>query len=225
MIELTAHCMLANEEVWIGHVLEPLLDVCEQVLIYDCASKDRTPEIIQAVLASKDWPAEVEFVEFDVMSPKLNGRVRQMMTDRTKTEWAIIVDGDEYTPVEMLRAIKQIGMPEGKKLGFTSYQTVQFIDGQFWKGEKFGKQSLFHAPTSIWRGDYPWESPHWYDFPETYYHFKGIPEGIDLHYLQRSPLDESTYHRKDNTRVPQPVTEPMILPLDLSKWENPYNVS
>ena len=221
MTDLTAHIMVRNEENWIGHILESAVSVMDHTIIVDTGSTDRTIAVINNVLVGipKD---KFTLIVCPPLTPKENGEMRQTMTDLTPTEWAIIIDGDEYYSPEMLKALKETQIPETAKLGFTLLRTLQYVDGKFWEAESWNKQATFHAKTTKWEKDYPWEGPSWYKHPETFFYYPGI-EGLDFHHLARSSKDAETPHRMDNTRLLQPRIAEASLPLDLSKWPNPYN--
>ncbi len=220
-MELTAHVMIRNEEYWLGYVLDSLLQVMDEVIVVDTGSSDNTVDVVRRVM--KEHPnCRTQFLCYGHLTPEENGQARQWMTDRTHTEWAMIVDGDEYYAPETLQKIKSTPLPPTARLGFTTLQVLQHKDGKFWLAERWSKQALFHAPTTRWTGKYPFEGPEpWYAQPETFYYYEDTI-GLDFHHLMRSGQDMNTPHRHDNIRVPQPVSSPFELPFELGKWRNPY---
>ena len=221
MNKITAHVMVRNEEYWIGHILIPVLQVFEHVIIADTGSSDDTLKIVGQVL--QGVPNEkYELIVTAPLTPKENGEMRQHMTDITPTEWAMIVDGDEYYTIEALEKLMATDIPETARLGFTLLETLHCKDRQFWGAETWNKQATFHAKTTKWHNAYPWEGPSWYNQPETFFYYPAGVEGYDFHHLQRSSKDAMTPHRLDNTRSPQPLNREVTLSLDLWKWPNPY---
>lgn len=221
MPDITAHVMVRNEAYWIGYVLPQLLQELDFVLIADCGSKDGTVGVIKQVLEecpTKNWV----FHQFEPMTAALNGYVRQNLTDETQTEWAIIVDGDEWYSNATLKKIKDTQVPDNAKLGFTTLDVLREEAGQFWIAERWSKHATFRVNATKWAGAYPFEGPLCYNEPDVKFYYEECV-GLDFHHLERSPLDRETPHRHDNIRLKQPLSIPLILPFELGKWPNPYN--
>ncbi len=217
---ITAHVMVKNEEYWVGHILRPLLEVLDFVLVADCGSTDRTQAIIKEVLYPH--PQKSRFFSLGALTPEENGQVRQFLTRCTQTEWAMIVDGDEYYPEGVLRKICDTDLPSRARLGFTTLQTVVWKDGQFWNADLWSKQAMFHVPSTAWSGPYPYEGPNTYHDEEGRYYYADCL-GLDFHHLDRSSDDEATLHRRDGTReLPRASSGPVELPFELGPWLNPY---
>lgn len=219
-VQLTAHVMLRNEEYWVGYILDALLQVMDEVIIIDTGSTDNTVDVVRRALKEHPY-CKSQFLCYGTLTPEENGQARQWMTDKTRTEWGMIVDGDEYYSPEALEAIKAIELPSTARLGFTTLQVLQHRDDKFWLAEKWSKQALFYVPDTKWSGKYPFEGPTNYDKPETFYYYEDVL-GWDFHHLKRSSKDAETLHRHDNIRTFQPVSAPCELPFELGKWKNPY---
>lgn len=214
MLDLTAHMMLRNESFWIGYVLAAACRVLDKIIVIDCGSEDATPDIVRHV--QKYYPETIHFETTGPLTEAENGAIRQYMTDNTKTEWAAIIDGDELYSVEALWNILNTGMPKWARLGFGLLKVVDFVDGQFVIREQFNRQLLFHAPSTKWKGVFPFDAPNWYDVPASFYYLTNV-QGWDLAHLPRSPLDAVTRHRHSNDGIRQttPITGvlPEMLPL------------
>jgi glycosyltransferase involved in cell wall biosynthesis len=220
-MELTAHVMLRNEEYWVGYVLESVLKVMDEVIIIDTGSTDNTIEVCRKAVKESDGRCRVQWLLYGPLTPEQNGQARQWMTDKTHTEWAMIIDGDEYYAPEVLQTIKDTPLPSTARLGFTTLQVLQHKDGKFWLAERWSKQALFHVPSTTWSGKYPFEGPTNYDKPETFYYYENVI-GYDFHHLRRSSRDAETPHRHDNIRLEQPIAGVCTLPFELGKYTNPY---
>jgi glycosyltransferase involved in cell wall biosynthesis len=212
--------MARNEEYFIGYVLQPLLEVLDHVIIVDTGSGDNTVQIIREACQSFS-SSKYTILLYNPLTPEANGRVRQIMTGLVETEFALLVDADEYYPLGVLERIKNTELPDTARLGFTTLQTLQWQDGEFQKAERWSKQALFHAKSTKWEGAYPFEGPSWYARPTTFYYYPDCV-GFDLHHLQRSSLDHVTPHRHDNIRPLQGIIESIKLPFELGRWPNPY---
>lgn len=107
MPTLTAHCLVKNEENFIGPVLESVLDHVDKAIVFDTGSTDKTVEIIKR-LADK-FPEKIMFEEKGVCDKVRHTALRQEMVDRTATDWFMILDGDEvWTDRAMAEAIEAI---------------------------------------------------------------------------------------------------------------------
>src|SRR3990172_4504814 len=102
--------MLRNEEYWVGPIVENLCQVFDKVMAFDCGSSDSTPDILKRLETL--YPGVLEVSLFERMTPEANGKIRQLMTDQTKTEYAAIVDGDEWYPIEALWKLRNSEIPE-----------------------------------------------------------------------------------------------------------------
>ena len=90
---LTIHCVVKNEEKWIWFALRSVLDIADKVLVYDTGSSDRTVDIIKTIKTKK-----IIFEEKGEVDAKGLTKLRKDQLKRTKTEWFLILDGDEIWP-------------------------------------------------------------------------------------------------------------------------------
>ena len=91
--DLTVHCVVKNEESWIWFALQSILDIADKVLVYDTGSSDRTVGIIKAIKSKK-----ILFEEKGKVDAKGLTQLRREQLAKTKTEWFLILDGDEIWP-------------------------------------------------------------------------------------------------------------------------------
>ena len=103
---LTIHCVVKNEEKWIWFALRSILDIADKVLVYDTGSSDRTVDIIKTIKTKK-----IIFEEKGEVDAKGLTQLRKDQLKRTKTEWFLILDGDEIWPEntkkELVKKIKK----------------------------------------------------------------------------------------------------------------------
>src|SRR3989344_1504200 len=102
---LTIHCVVKNEEKWIWFALRSVLDIADKVLVYDTGSSDRTVDIIKSIKSKK-----IIFEGKGEVDAKGLTKLREEQLKRTKTDWFLILDGDEIWPErakkELVRLIK-----------------------------------------------------------------------------------------------------------------------
>ena len=90
---LTIHCVVKNEERWIWYALKSILDIADEILIFDTGSTDKTVEIIKTIKSRK-----IIFEEKGKVDAKGLTQLRREQLVMTKTEWFLILDGDEIWP-------------------------------------------------------------------------------------------------------------------------------
>ncbi len=160
---ITAHCLVKNEENFIYYAIKSVVDFVDSIIVFDTGSTDRTAEIIRGL--AKEYPNKIIFEEKGVSDGKRHTELRQEMISRTKTDWFMILDGDE---VWTGRA-----MEEAKKL-IAENSEIECLVAPFYLcvGDIFHVYSLkrsitilgktdFHYPRFLkmvpgihWRGDY-----------------------------------------------------------------------
>jgi len=102
---LTVHCVIKNEERWIWFALRSILDIADKALVYDTGSSDKTVDVVKSIKSKK-----IIFEEKGEVDAKGLTKLREEQLKRTKTEWFLILDGDEIWPEktkeELIRMIK-----------------------------------------------------------------------------------------------------------------------
>lgn len=93
MPKITVHCVVKNEEKWIWYAINSVLDIADKILLYDTGSSDRTVEIIKTFKSKK-----IIFEEKGKVNTKGLVQLRREQLSRTKTDWFLILDGDEIWP-------------------------------------------------------------------------------------------------------------------------------
>lgn len=88
-----AHTLVKNEERYLWYAVMAIIDHVDKVLLWDTGSSDHTVEIIQEIKKIKG--EKVDFREVGSVDPVKFTEVRQKMLDETKSDWFLIVDGDE----------------------------------------------------------------------------------------------------------------------------------
>ncbi len=107
-MSLTAHCLVKNEEKFVGFAIKSVIDFVDTIIVFDTGSTDKTVEIIQNLV--KEYPEKIIFEEKGPCDKLRHTQLRQEMLDRTKTDWFMILDGDEiWTKRGMDEALKIMG--------------------------------------------------------------------------------------------------------------------
>lgn len=83
--------VIRNEENFIWYGLMSVLDYVDKILVYDMGSTDKTVEIIKTIKSPK-----IILRQFSANTEMLtHANLRQKMLDETKSDWVLLLDGDE----------------------------------------------------------------------------------------------------------------------------------
>lgn len=110
MKELTVHCIVKNEERWIWYALSSILDIAGEILVFDTGSTDKTVDIIKTFKSKK-----IIFEEKGEVNPAGLTKLRLEQLKKTKTEWFLILDGDEIWPNKTTQELTDVIKNSNKK--------------------------------------------------------------------------------------------------------------
>lgn len=99
-MKFTVHALVKNEDQWVGYALKSVLSLAEQIFVYDTGSTDQTVSKIKALNCSK-----IICEERGLQTKKQLVDLRKEMLQKTKTEWFLILDGDEIWPKDQLQKL------------------------------------------------------------------------------------------------------------------------
>lgn len=93
-MKIVAHTIVGNEENFVWYAINSVIDYVDQMIIWDTGSSDKTPEIILQIqkLKGKD---KIIFKKKGKQDPAGVSNLRQQMMEKTKSDWVLILDGDE----------------------------------------------------------------------------------------------------------------------------------
>lgn len=100
--KLTSHTIIKNEEAWIKPALEAVLADLDQLLVWDTGSTDATVQLIQSIKSDKIFLKQCGPVNREGLV-----RLRNEQIKATKTDWFLLVDGDEIWPKANLSQLIQ----------------------------------------------------------------------------------------------------------------------
>lgn len=107
MTTITAHILVKNEARFVWYSVMSVLEHVDKVLLWDTGSTDGTVEIIKKIKRLKSDKIDLKLLG-DV-TPEEFTRVRQEMLEKTKSDWFIIVDGDDiWWDTSIKKLVKKI---------------------------------------------------------------------------------------------------------------------
>jgi glycosyltransferase involved in cell wall biosynthesis len=92
-MKIWANTLVRNEERYIWFSVMSVVEYVDKILIFDTGSDDSTVEIIKEIKKAK--PGKVEFRQYGKVDTEGFTQARQEMLEKTKSDWLILLDGDE----------------------------------------------------------------------------------------------------------------------------------
>jgi glycosyltransferase involved in cell wall biosynthesis len=142
-IRITGHTIVKNEEVWIKQALEAVLPFVDRLLVWDTGSTDSTVKIIQSIKSPK-----IEFKQLGVVDRAGLVKLRNEQIKATKSDWFLLVDGDEIWPKENLdQLVKAMRVAKSSTLALVNRTRNCVGDLNHYLPESAG-----HYQIGPWRG-------------------------------------------------------------------------
>ncbi len=114
MKDIWAHTLVRNEERYLWYAVMSAINYVDKILIWDTGSTDKTVEIIEKI--QKIYPHKIKFREIGEVDIDEFTSVRQQMLDETKSDWVLILDGDEVWWDDSIRKVVDKIQKQGAKL-------------------------------------------------------------------------------------------------------------
>lgn len=103
---ITSHMIVKNEERWVWYSIKSVIDHVESMIIYDTGSTDETVSIIKSIPSKK-----IILKQFPSVTAERMVELRNQQIQETKTNWFMLVDGDEVWPnrsiVELTKVVRK----------------------------------------------------------------------------------------------------------------------
>lgn len=162
-MQLTVHCLIKNEENFIFYAIKSVVDFVDKIIIFDTGSTDKTVAIVNSLV--NQYPHKIIFEEKGDCNKSQHTLLRQEMIEKTKTEWFMVLDGDEiWTKRGMEEALRSIHeSPAVECLIAPFYLLVGDVFHRHYKAgaiEMLGKKDFFYprffkmVKGIHWHGDY-----------------------------------------------------------------------
>lgn len=111
---ITAHCMVKNEQVYMRYVLQSVIDYVDRIIVFDTGSSDDTPKIVNEFV--RKYPGKVELYIKPPCDWASHIAYRMEFLEMTKTDWFMILDGDEVWSKRTMDEAFEIIEKEGDKI-------------------------------------------------------------------------------------------------------------
>ena len=166
MARITVHMVVKNEEQWVWYALSSVIHYVEQILIYDTGSKDQTLDIIKAFNHPK-----IQVKTKPVKNPAEITMLRNEQLKNTKTDWFMLLDGDEVWPHKAIQElVKTVAVVNSKVAAIVVKARVPVGDLYHYQPVSAGRYNLLgktghfnirvyrKLPDYRWMGVYPLEA-------------------------------------------------------------------
>ncbi len=243
-MSFTVHTIVKNEDQWIWYAIASVINYASKLIIYDTGSYDKTVEIIKTFPQTK-----IIFEEKGEVSPEQLVVLRNEQIEKTKTDWFLLVDGDEVWPKKTTEEfINKIKINDKTKVGVVIKVRLCLGNIFHYQEEKAGKYNIAgnighlnirgyrKNKSYYWRGKYPLEA--YIDKDGSF--LQDQPEKLiflnqyywHLTHLQRSSISASPKrkleigYRIKNTSLPEVFFQkrPEIVPKPWIGYSLPENL-
>lgn len=196
--------IVKNEDKYIWFSINSVVKYLDKILVWDTGSTDNTVEIIK--LIQKKYPDKIIFKQVGEVDSKGLTQLRQEMLIETKSDWLLLVDGDEVWFKEGIKEVLEIIQKSNLEAVVTPvinligdiYHYQEEAAGQY---EILGKKGHFNVrainrriPGLHIKNDYPLEG--FYDGEEVLIQSKGK----DKLEFQQIPLLHFTYLSRSSSK-------------------------
>lgn len=141
-MKIWAHTLVKNEAKFIWYSVMSVINYVDRILLWDNGSNDETLEIIKKILETK---VAQEKIDFRIIKQNFKNEddIRQKMLDETKSDWFLVVDGDEIWWDDSISKVIQLIKDEGNSLESIVVPTINLVgDVYHYLEEKAGRYRL-----------------------------------------------------------------------------------
>ncbi len=136
-----AHTLVKNEERYLWFSVASVIDHIDKLLLWDTGSTDNTVKIAKELV--KKFGNKIDFREVGEVDTNKFTEVRQEMLKATKSDWFIIVDGDEIWWDEYVRKLRVLIRERGEDLDSIGCRYYNLVGDMYhYQDEKAGKYKI-----------------------------------------------------------------------------------
>jgi len=113
-MKIWVNTLVRNEDRYLWFAVTSVIDWVEKVLLWDTGSTDNTLKIVKEL--QRKYIGKIEFEEIGKVDIEEFTNARQAMLAETKSDWVLILDGDEVWWEDSVRQATEIIQQKGKEL-------------------------------------------------------------------------------------------------------------
>lgn len=122
---VTAHTLVKNEARFIWYSVRSVIDYVDKILLWDTGSSDGTVEILKEI--KKVYKNKVDLKLLSDVTPKEFAKVRSEMLNATKTDWFLMLDGDEVWWDDNIKKTIKFVNKYGDKFDLIVHPTINLV--------------------------------------------------------------------------------------------------
>ncbi len=117
--------IVKNEDRYIWFAIKSVINYLDKLIIYDTGSTDKTVEIIR--LLQTEYPNKIILEEIGHVNALEFSVARQKMLENTKSDWILVLDGDEVWWENSIKKIVEKINEKGEKIDCIVSPTYNLI--------------------------------------------------------------------------------------------------
>jgi len=133
-MKIWVQTLVKNEAKWLWYSVSSVIDHVDKVLLWDTGSTDSSIEIEKDL--GKKYPEKIELRQTKQVTPEEFTQVRQEMLEETKSDWFIVLDGDEIWYDDSIKKVVEEISSENNKFESIVVPTINLIGDIFHFQEK-----------------------------------------------------------------------------------------
>jgi glycosyltransferase involved in cell wall biosynthesis len=144
-MEIWAETLVKNEERWLWYSLSSLINHIDKLLLWDTGSTDGSHKI-ETELKNK-YPDKIILKQRNQETANDFTKVRQEMLDATKSDWFIMLDGDEIWFEDSIKRVIQAIRDDGNDIESIIVPTINLVGDIFHYQDKSAGRYKFGSRT------------------------------------------------------------------------------
>jgi glycosyltransferase involved in cell wall biosynthesis len=133
-MRIWAHTLVKNEDKWLWFSVNSIINHVDKLLLWDTGSTDGSLEIENEI--EKRYPGKIVLKRREILSPEDFTEVRQEMLEATKSDWLLMLDGDEIWWETSIRTLLSEIHKNGNNFESIVVPTVNLVGDIFHYQEK-----------------------------------------------------------------------------------------
>lgn len=122
---LWVHAMIKNEARWLWYSINSVIDHVDKIMLWDTGSTDNTNDIVTEL--RRKYPNKIDFQKRTINTPGDFTKIRQEMLNETKSDWFMMLDGDEIWWDDSIRNILSVIIKDHNKFESIVVPTVNLV--------------------------------------------------------------------------------------------------
>lgn len=133
-MEVWAQTLVKNEARWLWYSVNSVINYVDKLLLWDTGSSDGSIEIEKELV--RKYTDKIIFKERNQETAEDFTNVRQEMFDATKSDWFLMLDGDEIWFDDSIKKVVEIVNKDGDNLESIVVPTINLVGDIFHYQEK-----------------------------------------------------------------------------------------